>query len=108
MAAIAVTLAGDRLLPALGLPSPDFVKSMQAAKLQSCAAAWFFGNTLQQNLISTGAFEVYYDGATIFSKLQSGAAPQLPEIVRAVAHAHAQRSNTIGSGAAAAALGAAR
>jgi hypothetical protein len=101
MAAIAVTLGGERLLPALGLPAPDFVKSMQSAKLQSCAAAWFLGNTVQQNLISTGAFEVYYDGVTMFSKLQSGAAPQLPEIVRAVATAHAQRSSASSAGNAA-------
>jgi hypothetical protein len=100
MAAIAVTLAGDRILPALGLPAPDFVKSMQAAKMQSCAAAWFLGNTVQQNLISTGAFEVYYDGVTMFSKLQTGAAPQLAEVVRSVAHAHAQRGAGAGGSAA--------
>jgi hypothetical protein len=89
LAAIGLTLGGERLLPLIGVHAPpEFVKSMQAAKLQSCAAAWFIGNMVQQNCLSTGAFEVYYDGRTIFSKLATGQAPQLPEIVRAVAAAH--------------------
>ena len=44
-AAIAVTLGGEALFPALGLRNPDFLKSLQASKLQTCAAAWFIGNT---------------------------------------------------------------
>jgi hypothetical protein len=43
---------------------------------------------VQQNLVSTGAFEVFYDGRALFSKLASGAAPQLSDIVRAVSEAH--------------------
>ena len=43
--AIALTLGGDTVLPALGIRTPDFLKSMQASKLQTCAAAWFLGNT---------------------------------------------------------------
>ena len=102
---IAVTLGGDALFPALGISTPDFLKSMQASKLQTCAAAYFLGNTgalcvrrhlrrahtagaVHQNLISTGAFEVSYNGRTLFSKLASGAVPQLADIVRAVSEAH--------------------
>ena len=98
MSAIVFTLAGDRIFPYLGVPQPGFVKMLQDSKLQSCAAAWFLGNTVQQNLISTGAFEVYYDGATVFSKLAPGAAPHLAAIVRDVAALHS------GASAAAAAL----
>ena len=50
--------------------------------------------SVQQNLISTGAFEVYYDGLTLFSKLASGAAPQLGDIVRAVSEAHRMALHT--------------
>jgi hypothetical protein len=49
---------------------------------------------VQQNLVSTGAFEVYYDGRTLFSKLVSGAAPQLSDIVRGVSEAHRAASQT--------------
>ena len=44
-AAVAVTLGGEALFPTLGLRNPDFLKSLQASKLQTCAAAWFIGNT---------------------------------------------------------------
>ena len=49
---------------------------------------------VHQNLISTGAFEVYYDGRTLFSKLSTGAAPQLGDIVRAVSEAHRAAQHT--------------
>ncbi len=64
------------------------------APLCCCAVAalLLFVCAVQQNLISTGAFEVYYDGRTLFSKLATGAPPQLPEIVRAVAEAHGARA----------------
>ena len=42
---IAVTLGGDALFPALGIRTPDFLKSLQSSKLQTCAAAYFLGNT---------------------------------------------------------------
>lgn len=45
MGAIAAALGGEALFPALGMAVPDFVKSMQASKLQTCAIAWFLGNT---------------------------------------------------------------
>ena len=47
----------------------------------STMGAWFLGNTLSQNMLNTGAFEVYYDGETIFSKIRSGRLPSMPEIM---------------------------
>jgi hypothetical protein len=34
--------------------------------------AWFLGNTFNQNLLSTGAFEIYVNENLEFSKLNSG------------------------------------
>jgi selT/selW/selH-like putative selenoprotein len=62
-------------------------QSLQESKLQACMAAWFMGTVASQNLISTGAFEVYHDGAVIFSKLETGKAPDLNAIVEAVLNA---------------------
>ena len=43
----------------------------------STMGAWFVGNTVSQNLLNTGAFEIYYDGEVIFSKLdQRSACPR--------------------------------
>jgi selT/selW/selH-like putative selenoprotein len=47
----------------------------------STLGAWFIGNTLSQNMLNTGAFEVYYDGETIFSKIESHRLPSMPELM---------------------------
>jgi hypothetical protein len=47
------------------------------------------GNTLRQNLLGTGAFEVSYDGTPIFSKLELGRMPTLPELVGGISEAMA-------------------
>lgn len=79
---IAATLAGEKIFPFLGMAIPPFVLSLQENKMGSVMGAWFVGNLVSQNLISTGAFEVFYDGKEVFSKLKTGDVPQLPLIVR--------------------------
>lgn len=49
----------------------------------SCAglsASWFIGNVLNNALMSTGAFEIYYDGRLVFSKLAEGRLPTREEL----------------------------
>ncbi|PSC76151.1 seleno T [Micractinium conductrix] len=50
---------------------------------------WFIGNTVRQNLLSTGAFEVSYAGTPIFSKLATGRMPTLADVVEGVGEAMA-------------------
>lgn len=98
LATIGTALAGHHIYPALGFPVlPDFVKAAQASSLQVCMAAWFLGSTVQQNLVSTGAFEAYYDGRLVFSKLATGQAPNLEQIVRALGEAHLARQQELGA-----------
>ena len=47
------------------------------------------GNTLRQNLLSTGAFEVSYDGTLIWSKLSTGRMPALGDLVTGIGEAMA-------------------
>jgi hypothetical protein len=103
---IGVALAGDKLFS----PPPPWAQSILRNKMNACAAAWFMGNMVHQNLMATGAFEVrertveprevvrappfprltpsapqvFYDGALVFSKLQSGMRPDLAFIVSEV------------------------
>ena len=79
--AIALTHAGDSISPAFGVTVPEFVTNLRGNKMGSTLGAWFIGNTLSQNMLNTGAFEVYYDGETIFSKIRSGRLPSMPEIM---------------------------
>ena len=79
---LALTHAGDSVSRAFGLASvPEFVTNLQANKMGSTMGAWFLGNTLSQNMLNTGAFEVYYDGETIFSKIESHRLPSMPELM---------------------------
>jgi selT/selW/selH-like putative selenoprotein len=89
VAAIALALAGEHLLPA----RPAWLQAMQANKAQSCLMAWIVGNMLYQNLSTTGAFEVHFDGQTVFSKLESGRAPDLQSVVAKVLQLYAEHQS---------------
>lgn len=67
-----------QLFRTLGLPIPPWQMYLANNKMSTCMTSWLLGNTLAQNLVSTGAFEVYYDGNLIFSKLTTGKLPVVP------------------------------
>ena len=67
------------------------------------APAALAGNTFRQNLLSTGAFEVSYQGTPVFSKLDTNRMPNLAELVEGITEAMtatAGSSGSIGDGAA--------
>jgi len=86
MGTIALTLGGDQLFDALGMPPPqsEYYNIMQQNKLYTCAGAYFLGNTVVENMLSTGAFEIYYDGKLVSSKIKTGSMPQMQMIVDAM------------------------
>ena len=51
---IGTALAGEKLFS----PAPAWAEVILRNKMNACAAAWFFGNMVHQNLMATGAFEV--------------------------------------------------
>lgn len=48
------------------------------------------GNTVRQNLLSTGAFEISYEGHPVWSKLSTGEMPRLADVVDGIAAAMRQ------------------
>lgn len=85
IALIAVIFTGDAIFQAFGFQQPpDMFRKLAENKLGACMAVWFIGNTLTNGLISTGAFEIYYDGKLLFSKLQEGRMPTVGEILNAL------------------------
>lgn len=84
LSTIGLTLTGAQLFAGLGMEPPSFYHSMANNKMTTCMTVWFLGNTVAQNMLSTGAFEVYYDGNLVFSKLKTGRLPQIPSILSAV------------------------
>ena len=59
--------------------------SLREKKMMIVMGAWFLGNTINNGLTSTGAFEVFVNDSLAFSKLQSGRMPRtMEEIMTAV------------------------
>jgi len=67
-------VAGRLVLPT-GKVS-KFLEDNQMMVLGGC----FMCNMIAGNLLNTGAFEVQYNGQLIFSKIETGRFPQMPEL----------------------------
>lgn len=73
MAFIGAVLAGESALRMVGINNnPEWFAAVQENKIGACMGAWFFGNSIVSSFHSTGAFEVYFDGKEVFSKLKTG------------------------------------
>lgn len=80
-AVIGFAVAGEQALHFVGVHYPPaFWERMRERRVALIMGAWFGGSMLANALESTGAFEVYYDGRPLYSKLASGRMPQLPDI----------------------------
>jgi len=73
-AGLGISLIGKGMLPQ---PAQDFM-----ANNQLLVFGGLFGcNIMSGQLINTGAFEVTLNGTPVWSKIESGRFPQLPELV---------------------------
>ena len=70
---LAISLIGRGLLPE---PYSKFIENNQMPILGAC----FLCNVVAGNLLSTGAFEVAYNGETLWSKIETGRFPQMDEL----------------------------
>ena len=71
---------GENLCGMANVPVPEILKTMQEYRMNVIMAFWIV-NMLASSMTNTGAFEVTYNGHLIFSKLTTGRAPTLPEII---------------------------
>ncbi|EIE21618.1 hypothetical protein COCSUDRAFT_56825 [Coccomyxa subellipsoidea C-169] len=78
---IGVLLGGEQLFGALGVPVPELYQQYKDKRTGIVMGVWLLGNALQNQLVSTGAFEVYYDGQRVFSKLETSRVPSLDELI---------------------------
>mmetsp|Transcript_4921 Transcript_4921/g.31489 ORF Transcript_4921/g.31489 Transcript_4921/m.31489 type:complete len:125 (-) Transcript_4921:1536-1910(-) len=75
---IALALAGDTIFSTLNFPPPLFYTMyIKPNKIQSCLLAWVIGNLVGGSMMSTGAFEIFYDEKLLFSKLSTGRLPDM-------------------------------
>ena len=76
---------GDSVLEMLGITQPPvWYKSFQENKMTVFMFVWV-GNSIAQNMCSTGAFEISHNDELIFSKLHEQRMPSIEEIVRILA-----------------------
>jgi len=63
---------GDTICHQLGVPQPEFLKSMSESKLMYSIGGFFIFAQISTGLRSTGAFEVTVNDQLVFSKLETG------------------------------------
>lgn len=82
MGVMGAALLMDQLGNALNMTIPPEVKEK---KMMILMGAWFIGNTVNNALTSTGAFEIYFDDSLVFSKLGTGRMPgNMEEVLRGI------------------------
>ncbi|KIY99027.1 SelT-like protein Flags: Precursor [Monoraphidium neglectum] len=80
MAGFGGVFFGDKLFEAIGVaPPPDWYARVQQSKPLWALGVWMVGNMAQSSASSTGAFEIYFDGKLVFSKLAAGRLPTQAE-----------------------------
>lgn len=83
-AGLGLLFAGDTIIPMFGFQEePAAYKFIKENKF-AVGFGLFILNNVGNGMLSTGAFEVYYNGDLIFSKLRTGRVPRGEDIVEAL------------------------
>jgi len=80
-----IMLSKYELLQFLNIPN-NTITWMSQNKMYACLMAFFVGNFVETQLLSTGAFEIFVDDVQVWSKLKSGRVPSPQELVHIVEH----------------------
>jgi selT/selW/selH-like putative selenoprotein len=69
-------MMGDSILGYLNIAVPTWYEQVKEKRWLLSIGCFFIGNMISQNLLSTGAFEIYLDDVEVFSKLKTGRMPE--------------------------------
>lgn len=82
---IGLAIIGEQLAGVLSINIPaHYLAALREKRMMLIIGIWFAGSMIHNALMSTGAFEVFYDGKLVFSKLASGTMPNLNEIMAGI------------------------
>ena len=86
VAAVAVAFGAETIAQFVGYSIPPaLLAELKEKKVMIAMGAWFIGNTINNALTSTGAFEISYDDHVVFSKLATGHMPSsMDEIIQGI------------------------
>ncbi|XP_065644599.1 thioredoxin reductase-like selenoprotein T isoform X2, partial [Hydra vulgaris] len=82
--ALAIITLGERVSfwQNLNIPNPpEIYQWTQNHKIMSCVGVFFIGNTIENGLLQTGAFEIYFNDVLIWSKLKTQKLPSVEELL---------------------------
>ncbi|RDD37840.1 Selenoprotein T [Trichoplax sp. H2] len=82
----------ERLLDGFNLGRPSIYLWANENKITACMIIFFLLNSLEQQLLSTGAFEVTLNGINVWSKLNSGRLPSADELQQIIQQQYSFKS----------------
>ena len=78
-----IMIMGNSIKPFLNsVISDSYIDWIIENKLLSLIISFFAGNILQSNISNTGAFEIFYNGNQIWSKIQNGNVPNINQLIQ--------------------------
>ncbi|CAG2106898.1 unnamed protein product [Medioppia subpectinata] len=77
---MALLMANINPFTFLNVNTPGVWHWMTQHKMYACLMLFFLSNTLESQLMSSGAFEIFYNDVPVWSKLTTGRIPSPPEM----------------------------
>ena len=93
MSIIFMLLANINPFSYLGMETPGIWAWLTSSKLTGCLITFFICNTVEGTLISSGAFEIYYNDVPIWSKIETGRIPQPQELFGIIENQRFNKAN---------------
>lgn len=91
---IASVLSNFNPFTAMGMNTPNIFIWMTQNKIYACLMVFFLCNTIEGQLISTGAFEIIFNDVPVWSKIQTGRIPSPPELFQIIENHKLIRSSS--------------
>jgi len=82
MALLVCLLFGQNPFVLLNIPTPAVYSWALQNKMYACLMVFFFSNSIESSLISTGAFEISVNDVPLWSKLETGRLPSANEFIQ--------------------------
>lgn len=79
---IGVIIVGKDPFVLFGMQAPGVWVWSQENKIYACMMVFFFSNMIENQCMSTGAFEIMLNDVPVWSKLESGQLPSMQQLVQ--------------------------
>lgn len=84
MAIILMILTNVNPFLLMGWESPAIWNWLSNSKIYGCLMTFFIANTIEGQLVSSGAFEIYYNDLPVWSKIETGRIPAPAELFQII------------------------